>query len=106
MEVPATIELNVGERYTLRLPGLGSAGYVWEYAVTGDDKVVSIAEATAGQPAPTGGAAPAAFSADTVFTIAALEPGQVTIHFTQRRPWEKDKPPLKEALLQVHSQRQ
>jgi len=104
MEVPTSINLRIGQKYVLRLKGLGSAGYTWNYNVDGNDKVVSISREMAGRPttAPAGGPPPDTYSLDYLFTIQAHEPGRVLIHFFQHRLWEKDKPPLKEHVLEIH----
>lgn len=104
MDVPTRINLKVGGKYVLRLKGLGSAGYTWNYNVDGNDKVVSITREMASRPttAPAGGPPPDTYSLDYLFTIQAQEPGSVLIDFFQRRSWEKDKPPLKELVLEIH----
>jgi|GEM_PF-2658459 len=47
------------------------------------------------------GVLPPGYSLDLMITIQALEPGNATIYFTQRRVWEKDKIPLKEHVLEI-----
>jgi predicted secreted protein len=101
MRTPTQIELKVGEEYTLRLTGLGSAGYMWGYTLTDDDKAVRVSAPPASQPSQTGGPPPIAFSADALFTIQALKPGHVTIRFALRRPWETQTPPLQEYFVEV-----
>jgi predicted secreted protein len=104
MDVPTSINLKVGEKYVLRLKGLGSAGYTWNYSIDGNDKVVSISKETLSRPttASVGGPPPDTFSLDYLFIIQAHEPGRVVIHFFQHRSWEKDKPPLNEHVLEIH----
>lgn len=103
MEVPSRINLGVGQKFVLRLKGLGSAGYTWDYTIEGNDRVVSISREMAGRPPapPAGGPPPATYSLDELFTVQAHEPGRVLIHFLQRRPWEKDRPPQQEHVLEV-----
>ena len=102
MEVPTQIELKPSETYTLMLPGLGTAGYLWTYAIEGKSNLVDISKTTADSTQPTDefGMPIVGSSVDEVFTVQALEPGRVTIHFTQSRPWEKNKPPLKQHNLE------
>jgi predicted secreted protein len=104
VEIPTRIELKVGERYVLKLQGLGAAGYTWEYAVEGVGNVVAVSKETSDAPpqTETGELLPPGYSRDELVTIKALEPGHITIRFVQRRPWEKDKPPLKEHVLEVY----
>jgi predicted secreted protein len=103
MDVPQRITLKEGQTFVLRLQGLGSAGYTWNYSVDENDKVVSVSRAMAGGPtrAPAGGPPPDAYSLDDLFTIQALQPGRVLIRFFQQRSWEKDRPPLKEYALEI-----
>ena len=99
-EVPSKIELSVGEKYTLRLKGLGAAGYNWEYSIEETGKIVSVSSEFVGGGERTG-SLPPGYSLDVLITIQALEPGRATIHFAQRRAWEKDKLPLKEHVLEI-----
>jgi predicted secreted protein len=103
---PTRIELKVGETYMLRLPGLGAAGYVWTYAIEGNNNLVDVSHGRADDAPSTDerGTPLVGFSVDQVFTIQALEPGHLTIHFTQSRPWEKDKTPVKTHNLEVFVQ--
>ncbi len=104
MEVlPAKIQLNVGETYTLRLPGRGSAGYAWEHHTVSSSQAVSVIQEGVREK-PVDGVedrTPSSHSADILFRIHALEPGQVTLHLQLRRPWEKDRPPLSRHTLEV-----
>lgn len=79
MEIPNKIELKVGESYTLRLKGMGSAGYTWEYAVNGDTRAINVLHETVGErpEAPPGGPPPDNYSLDHLFTIQALVPGRL-----------------------------
>jgi predicted secreted protein len=106
MDIPTRIDLKVGETYVLRLKGLGSAGYTWDYSIDGNDKVVTVSRETASNPttARAGGPPPDTYSLDHLFKIQAHEPGRVLIHFFQHRTWEKGKPPLEEHVLEVHSE--
>ncbi|MCA0296878.1 MAG: protease inhibitor I42 family protein [Actinobacteria bacterium] len=84
---PATLSLVVGESREFTLPGLGTAGYRWESALSGDTGAVSVrwrhGVADAGVPAgPIGASAP-----ETV-AFTAVAPGHATVTLAQRRPWE------------------
>ena len=100
MNVPTTIELQVGEVQTLNLASLGTAGYVWNYTIAGNATVVTV---TADRAAPPSSSATpiAGSSPDEVFTIRGQEPGQVTLHLVQCRPWATDQPPIKEHRITV-----
>lgn len=108
MEVPTKIELKVGETYTLRLPGLGAAGYLWTYAIEGSNNLVDVSKGTADD-APSTDERGTLYlitgsSLDEVFTVQALKPGYLTIHFIQSRPWEKDKTSARAHNLEVFVQ--
>lgn len=81
------IELRVGEERTVRLAGLGTAGYRWVPQVEGDPGVAEVRpaeiEAAAGESA-------VGASDDEAFTIRANQPGVAHIRLAQRRPWEPD----------------
>ncbi len=88
----------------VRLPGLGSAGYAWEYAVDGLDGTVEVAPATSADSADLaapGGPPPGNSNQAAQFTVSARAPGHVLVRFALRRPWEKGVPPLAEYVLEV-----
>ncbi|MCX9026101.1 MAG: protease inhibitor I42 family protein [Candidatus Methanoperedens sp.] len=94
------MELKAGEKYTFRLKGLGAAGYNWEYSIEEIEKVVSISLDFVDDEKRTG-PLPPGYSLDVLVTVEALVPGHATIHLAQRRSWEKDKPPVKEHVLEI-----
>jgi predicted secreted protein len=93
------VELRVGEEHRVRLAGLATAGYRWSPQIHGDPDAAEVSRA---EPEPPASKA-AGNSADEVFTIRALRPGDARIHFAQRRSWESDQlPPANERLVEVH----
>ena len=98
--MPAKLELSVGEKYVFRLKGLGAAGYNWEHSIEETGKVVSVSSEFVDKGKKIG-PLPPGYSLDELITIQALEPGHATIHFAQRRSWEKQKPALKELVIEV-----
>ncbi|MGZ4861350.1 MAG: protease inhibitor I42 family protein [Halobacteriota archaeon] len=98
-----TVELEEGGQYTCTLPGKASAGYIWVHTVEGAPNVINIVEASVSSPHSEreSGPPPAGYSADVQFTITAVAPGDITIRFQLRRPWETNKPPLDERMLHV-----
>lgn len=94
--VPTTISLRVGERYMLTLSGRGATGYLWEPDFGGNVVTVTRATRTELQTLPLLGQ-----SYNETFTIEAHAPGQVIIHFVQRRSWESDQPPTREINVRV-----
>jgi predicted secreted protein len=97
MEVPANIELKIGETYTLSLPGLGTAGYRWSCEIEGNAPLIDVSkiETELQQPLPIGS------SRDEVFVLRALAVGQLSIRFVQSRPWEKDRPPHMQHIVRI-----
>ncbi len=87
------------------LGGLASAGYVWGEAIEGSSGVVRLAMETAEGPAPPppapGGPPPGTSSRDQAYLITAIKPGQARVRFYLHRPWERDKPPLREVIVDV-----
>ena len=92
------IHLRVGEECSVRLPGLGTAGYRWAVQLQGDPGVADVrpAGAEAGESDDAVGA-----SASEVFTIHANRPGATRIRFVQGRPWEQDVPPANQRTIQL-----
>jgi predicted secreted protein len=102
MTVPSQIHLAVHQSYVFTLAGRGSAGYRWSYSVEGNSSVVRVSMATAPMPPGQAGAAPPqSYNLDQQVTIEALAPGQVAVHFEQRRPWEQATPPLAAYTVEV-----
>lgn len=83
--LPDRVELGVGEQLTLELPGLATAGYVWDDEVAGDDGVVSVGW-TRGFP--DGAPAPPGVSAPESVTILGAKPGTAVVRLLQHRRWE------------------
>lgn len=103
MEIPTKIDLGIDRTYTLRLPGLGTAGYRWTHEIVGNVNAVVVLEATVEDLQPDVGdlSTSVGSSRDEVFTIRALKAGHSVIRFIQKRPWELNQPPLKEYILEV-----
>src|SRR5256714_8218425 len=95
------IALRSGESHRLELGGLGSAGYMWSYEVAGEPDAVAVTIEAAAPPAPPPGAPPRSFSAQNSLVITGLKPGHATVVLSLRRPFERNKPPLREMRVQV-----
>ncbi|MFI5059599.1 MAG: protease inhibitor I42 family protein [Candidatus Acidiferrales bacterium] len=89
------LDLSVGERHTVRLRGRGTAGYAWSAAVD-DPRIASVTFVGTAPLEPSAETGAPGFSAsrDEIFEVVALAPGGTMLHFTQSRPWEKNKSPL------------
>jgi predicted secreted protein len=96
------VALKPGGIYRLEIGGLGSAGYAWSYEVTGAADIVNVTlDAAAPPPPPTGATLPNSFSVPYVLSVVALKQGSATVHLSLQRPWEKQKPPLREISVHV-----
>lgn len=98
-ESPEEISLNVGESTEVKLKGLGTAGYKWNYSIQNNADSVSISKdlvATEKTAQKNIGA-----SADEVFTIKAVSKGNINIYFFQNRSWEKNENPANEKRIKV-----
>ena len=92
------ITLSIGERTTVVLPGLGTAGYRWSAAVD-NPAVVSVEAlgtgAAVSEPGRTG-------SRDEQFSLKAVGLGDTVVRFQQARQFEPGKPPHAARDIQVH----
>jgi len=102
MDIPTSLTLEVGETYSVTLPGLATAGYQWTYEITqSGDSMVAVA-AVPSEAGNHESAQPAIGSSrNEVFEIQALRPGQVMLWFRQGRSWERDQQPIKEYRIEV-----
>jgi len=100
--VPASIHLAPGERWTLRLHGLGTAGYQWVCSVEAGSDVVSASLSLLPLPEspPPGGPPPPGSNADYQLDVYAQKTGKATLRLALRRSWQPDKP-AEQHLLQV-----
>ena len=98
-QLPARVDLKQGEERSFTLPGLGTAGYMWQEQISGPADVVSITWQRGYPP----GSEPAAIgvSAPETATVRAIAPGEVTLSFVQIRPWERGVAPKQEQMVRV-----
>ena len=101
LDLPAELVIPAGEERRLRLPGLGTAGYVWQAEVEGAAGAVEVAVAPVADAPGRGVGDPVGGSLDEQVTVRGRRPGRVVLRLLQRRPWEQAAPPLREATLQV-----
>lgn len=98
---PRRVDLAAGEVREIDLPGLGTAGYVWQHELDGDSAAVEVTWRHGPLPEDALSTAVGA-SASEVVTIRALRPGRVHLRLEQRRPWEADTQPLHSHDVEVH----
>jgi predicted secreted protein len=99
-EISAELELAVGEVRSVELPGLGTAGCVWNHEVVGARDIVDV-QWTRGIPSPSP-PRPVGVSAPEVATIRALRPGTVELRLCQHRRWEPPNLAREQHNLVVH----
>jgi predicted secreted protein len=97
------ITLKKGQSRTFKLGGLGAAGYIWKPTTEGPIDIVTIeSKPTEATPSSTPkDATPTTSSINEIFAIQALRPGKTKVKLQLHRPWEKDKPPLREIILEI-----
>ncbi|MFI5004078.1 MAG: protease inhibitor I42 family protein [Solirubrobacterales bacterium] len=98
---PRRVDLAAGEVREIDLPGLGTAGYVWQHELDGDSAAIEVTWRRGPLPKDALSTAVGA-SAPEVVTIRALQPGKVHLRLKQRRPWEADARPLHSHDVEVH----
>jgi predicted secreted protein len=98
-QLPERVDLKKGEERRFTLPGLGTAGYMWQEQITGPADVLSITWQR-GYPPDTEPAAIGVAAPETA-TIRAMVPGEVTLTFVQIRPWERGVAPKREQMVRV-----
>jgi predicted secreted protein len=91
------VTLKVGERSTIRLPGLGTGGYRWTFHVSGDAVTVSVSPA----PREEINGRPPGAAVDEIAVIDARHRGHATVTLEQRRSWESTPQPHNRRVLQV-----
>ncbi|HET7486925.1 MAG TPA: protease inhibitor I42 family protein [Acidimicrobiales bacterium] len=99
-ELPASLDLRVGEERRIPLPGLATAGYRWQDTVDGQAGAVEVGWERG---FPEGGAPPAAgANAPETVTVRGVQPGDATLRLALRRPWQAGAPPEREHTIAVH----
>ena len=95
------IELYCGEQYSLKLGGLGSAGYIWGFIINGSQDVIHIYETVGSHPANIKYQIPQNYEIDHTFVIKAQKQGTVMVRFDLKRPWEKKVSPIRTKLVWI-----
>ena len=93
------LELAVGERRTVPLRALATAGYSWSVSVDGPDPGAIAVDVQRGE-VPAG--APPGRSAPEAAVVRGLAPGSAFVRLEQRRPWESAGKPVATVELHVH----
>lgn len=106
--VPERLLLTVGDRSSIALPGLASAGYEWTAAVVDHQpagrSVVSADVTVVDDRAGSDRAGVTSDSLPVEATIVAQEPGWAAVRLTLARSWQSE-PPLRRHDIEVTVQR-
>ena len=89
------IKLKTGESITVKLKGLPTAGYQWNYIIDDNKNLITVSKDFQLTQKTAGG------SADEVFTIKAGNKGNVNIIFFQKRNWEANVKPINEKKVKI-----
>ena len=90
------MELAIGQRESITLPGNPTTGYIWQVAESAECVEVEVKLETAENPRGMVGCPRA-----TVVTVSAIKAGQGTVKLVYARPWEKGKAPAETHLINV-----
>ena len=96
-EVPRRVALRVGEQREIELPSLSTAGYAWGHEFEDGADAVDIEW----RRAPLAPGRPVGESAPEIAVLRAKRPGCAHVRLIQRRPWERESPPLHEHQLEL-----
>jgi predicted secreted protein len=96
-ELPGRLALTVGEQREIELPSLSTAGYVWQHELEDGADALDVDW----RRAPLAAGRPVGESAPEVVVLRAKRPGRAHLRLLQRRPWERDVPPLHEHELEL-----
>lgn len=90
-----TVSVDVGATFSVQLEGVPGSGYGWELQPLSNDVLeyegVKTAQATA---------APGAAQTRSLL-FRAVRPGESVVQLRYARPWEKEKPPLREFTVRI-----
>ena len=99
MDLPERLVMTPGQTFSVELPGLGGAGYLWfaEIADQSDSAPEAVVAAVierggARQPSSADERPAVGASLPETLLITAKAPGTATVQVAQRRPWESGPP--------------
>jgi predicted secreted protein len=98
-EIPTCLEMTVGEERNVELPGLGTAGYVWDVEIVGAGAIDVHwirGDPRGSLPCPPGQSAP------EVASIRAVAPGDDELRLYQHRRWESATQAIARHYIRVH----
>lgn len=95
-----TVEVAAGDRVTVRLTEIPSAGYVWQVSFDADDLDVSAGPSTSEQDLASDDVVVGGASV-RVFAITRREAGPAAVTFSYLRPWEGPDAALRTVRLTI-----
>ena len=94
----SNLVMPIGSTHKQTFSGLGTAGYAWDFMMDGSTDILSVSHKTEKTPVKT---IPSTYDNNDIYNIIALKPGEVRVRFFLHRPWEHEKPPLREVIINV-----
>jgi inhibitor of cysteine peptidase len=91
------VAVTSGETFVIVMASNRTTGYTWHVAKPWDEKIVKFVSSDYVSLRPDLDGA----GGKEIWTFTALTPGQTTIALHYIRPWERDKPPAKEAAFTI-----
>jgi inhibitor of cysteine peptidase len=95
-----TIQCSVDEEFSIVLDSNPTTGYQWQLARPTDEKTLNLIDKKYKAPKPQLAGA----GGQEVWSFKALSAGKTTIVFEYRRPWEKEKGPVKSMSFIINIQ--
>ena len=99
-DITNTIKTAVGKEFVITLDANATTGYEWQLANPTDDSLIKFMRSEY-VPDKTG---LVGSGGKSIWTFKAVRSGKTQISFKYIRPWEKDIPPVKEAVYIVDIQ--
>lgn len=93
------IKLKKGETTEIKLKGLATAGYEWNYMIEGNKAAISLTKEFVLPEKLT--SKNMGTSADEIFTITAREAAVIYVTFFQKRGWEENTEPLNSRKIKI-----
>ncbi|MEP6926483.1 MAG: protease inhibitor I42 family protein [Ginsengibacter sp.] len=98
-DIVGDIKLKTGESTTIKLKGLATSGYEWNYSIDNNKDCIKVSKEF--MPPDKSIKKNIGASSDEVFTITAQKKGTANINFFQQRSWEKNIDPVHEKKVKI-----
>jgi predicted secreted protein len=97
------IKLKIGEEHSFTVDQFASGGYRWDYTIVQSGDVIEVKQEslTESPVSQQPDSIPKTFESKLKYTIKAVKPGIAHAKFFLHRAFDKNKPPMKEILIDV-----